>query len=104
AAADPRPLARARTPRRRLLRPRKRPLRPIRRGHSRHRPALLLLFARGRDGCGEASAPSALIRAIIEIARSLRLDVVAEGIEEILRTGVPFFRAAAELHPSSRVP
>jgi EAL domain-containing protein (putative c-di-GMP-specific phosphodiesterase class I) len=104
-------------------------------GHLRQFPIDVLKIDKSFvDGLGEASDASALIRAIIELARSLRLDVVAEGIEtgeqlaelrnagcgsgqgylfakplvredleEILRTGVPFFRAGAELDPSSRV-
>jgi diguanylate cyclase (GGDEF)-like protein/PAS domain S-box-containing protein len=105
-------------------------------GHLRQFPIDVLKIDKSFvDGLGEASDASALIRAIIELARSLRLDVVAEGIEtgeqlaelrnagcgsgqgylfakplvredleEILRTGVPFFRTRAELDPSSRVP
>jgi EAL domain-containing protein (putative c-di-GMP-specific phosphodiesterase class I) len=51
-------------------------------GHLRQFPIDVLKIDKSFvDGLGEASDASALIRAIIELARSLRLDVVAEGIE-----------------------
>jgi Amt family ammonium transporter len=103
-------------------------------GHLRQFPIDVLKIDKSFvDGLGEGSDASALIRAIVELARSLRLGIVAEGIEteeqlaelrsagcgsgqgylfakplaredleEILRTGVPFFRAPA-LDPSSRI-
>jgi diguanylate cyclase (GGDEF)-like protein/PAS domain S-box-containing protein len=51
-------------------------------GHLRQFPIDVLKIDKSFvDGIGEGSDASALIRAIIELARSLRLGIVAEGIE-----------------------
>jgi EAL domain-containing protein (putative c-di-GMP-specific phosphodiesterase class I) len=51
-------------------------------GHLRQFPIDVLKIDKSFvDGLGEGSDASALIRAIIELAQSLRLGIVAEGIE-----------------------